>query len=216
MRKVLKYGLKILGGFILVILLLVLLVSLLIQLRPVKNKIAGIAEKQTSQIINGELSIGRLDGNFFTHLSLSNVLLTMNNDTLAYISELDLSYNLLSLLDGVIDVNSATIDRPYIYLEQINDSTWNVQNLTEPGEEKTDTTEAGSINIRLAEFSINNGLVRINSPDTVIPEQIRNLNTNLSLEISDEKQSAEIESFMFETKKPDFRLNQLTLNFKQK
>jgi translocation and assembly module TamB len=83
----------------------------------------------------------------------------------------------------------------------------------EPGEEETDTTASGSININLAEFTINEGRIRINSPDTIIPQQIKNLNTKLSLYYSEERQSAEIENFSFETENPDFRLNRLALNF---
>jgi translocation and assembly module TamB len=111
-EKSYKICLRFLGGFILVVLLIVLLVSLLIQLQPVKDKIAGIAENQVSEILNGELTIGKLDGTFFTDLSLENVLLTLDNDTLAFISELDLHYNLLSLFNGTVDFHSATIDRP--------------------------------------------------------------------------------------------------------
>ncbi len=213
MKKVIKYSLRILGGFILVVLLIVLLISLLIQLQPVKDKIANIAENQASEILNGELSIGKLDGTFFTDLSLENVLLTLDNDTVAFISELDLHYNLLSLFNGTIDFHSATIDQPYFYLEQLNDSTWNFQNLVEPGEEEADTTASGSIKINLSEFTINEGHIRINSPDTVIPEQIKNLNTKLSLYYSEERQLAEIENFSLETENPDFQLNRLALNF---
>ncbi|MFW6289993.1 MAG: translocation/assembly module TamB domain-containing protein [Mariniphaga sp.] len=213
MKKAIKYSLRFLGGFILVILLIVLLVSLLLQVQPVKDKIAGIAENQVSKTINGELTIGELEGNFFTDLSLKDLLLTLDNDTLAFISELNLHYNLLSLFNGTVDVHSASIDRPYIYLEQINDSTWNVQNLTEPGEEETDTTTAGTMNINLSEFTINEGHIRINSPDTIIPQHIRNLNTNLSLYYSEDRKSAEIGNFTLTTENPDLQLNQFSLDF---
>ncbi len=213
MKKVVKYGLRYLGGLVLVVLLVVLLISLLIQVQPVKNKIADIAEKQASGFINGELSIGKIEGNFFTDLMLSDVLLTFDNDTLAFVSELNLHYNLLSLFEGTIDVYSATLDKPYLYLEQVNDSTWNIQQLLKSGDEKADTTKSGSINFNLAEFNLTEGHIQIQSPDTVIPDHIRNLNTKLSLYLSEKKQSVEIENFELVTENPDLRLSRLALNF---
>src|SRR5690554_5226465 len=116
MRRTLKYIFKLVGGLLLILLLVVLLISLLIQLKPVKNQIARIAEQQTSKYINGELSIGELDGNFFTEIHLERVLLKQEGDTLAHVGILNLRYNLLSLLDGVVDLHSARIENPYIYL----------------------------------------------------------------------------------------------------
>ena len=213
MKKILKYGLKFPGGFILVILLIILLVSLLIQIRPVKQKIARIAENQASGFLNGNLTIGKIDGNFFTHLLLENVLLTLDNDTLAFVEELNLKYNLLSLFNNTINVHSVTIEKPYLYLEQLKDSTWNLQQLVEQGEETLDTTESANLNINISKLILNQGYIRIHSPDTIIPEQIKNLNTNLSIYWSEEKVSAVINNFTLVTEKPVLQLNQLTMNF---
>src|SRR6056297_3373983 len=109
MKKGITYGLRILGWLIAGILILLLLVSLLIQTRPVKERIARISEKQAGNVLNGELSIGKIDGNFFTGLSLENILLTYQNDTLAYIEKFSANYNLLPLLSRKLDVTSAEI-----------------------------------------------------------------------------------------------------------
>lgn len=213
MRKVVKYSLRILGGLILGILLLVLLLFLLIQTRPGKNMIAGIAENQTSNFINGNLKIGELGGNFFTHLSLTDVLLTYEDDTLAHITEVDLRYNLLSLLDGTVDVHSARIDNPYIFLEQLDDSTWNVQKLMKPGEQEPDTSTSESMNINLTSFIINEGRINISSPDTIIPAYINNLNTELSLIMADNSTTVNLDHFSLITEDPDIHLKQLSLVF---
>ena len=213
MKKALIYGLKFLGRLLLVLLLIILLISLFIQTRPVKDRIAGIAENQASKFINGNLRIGQLDGNFFAHLLLKDVLLTDNSDTLAYVSELDLRYNLLSLFNGTIDLHAVVVENPYLYLEQLNDSTWNLQQLVEPGEQEQDTTTAGAININLSSFKLNNGHILINSPDTIIPQKITNLNAALSLYWSNEKTQAEIDNISLATVNPDIQLNQLSLKF---
>src|SRR5690606_12536285 len=130
-----------------IVLLLVLLLFLFIQTRPGKNMIAGIAEKQIPKIVNGNLNIGKLGGNFFAHLSLNDVLFTYENDTLAFIPEVDLRYNLLSLLDGTVNIHSALINNPNIFLEQLNDSVWNVQKLMKPGDQAPDTSTSETMNI---------------------------------------------------------------------
>jgi translocation and assembly module TamB len=213
MRKILKYTFKILGGLILILLLIVLLVSLLIQTRVAKDKITIIAERQASGFIHGNLQIGRLGGNFFTRLTLENVLLTYEDDTIAHIAEIDVRYNLLSLFNNTVDIHSAVINRPFFYLEQINDSVWNIQEIIKPGEEPTDTADAESININVSSFRLNEGRIAVHSPDTVIPQQIRNLNAELSLYWSEETQRAEVKEFTLATEEPGFELKQLTFNF---
>ncbi|MEE4285365.1 MAG: hypothetical protein V2I31_04425, partial [Mariniphaga sp.] len=72
MKKGIKYGVVVPGSIILGILLLLLLAALILQTQPAKQKIARVAEIQVGKFINGNLSIGKIEGNFFTHLSLKN------------------------------------------------------------------------------------------------------------------------------------------------
>ncbi len=216
MKKVLIYTLRILGWTLLGIVIILLFASVLLQTRPVKNKLTGIAEKQASKVLNGNLTIGRLDGNFFTGIELKDVLLTLGNDTVAYIKELDVSYNPLPLLHGEISLSSANIEAPRIYLEQNQDSTWNVQNLVKPSEPTpNDTTKSGGIDFNIETFSLNNGLVEIDSPDTLLPRKVENIDIQLSFHMADDEQSLDLNKFNLQTTQPDFQLNQLTLNLKR-
>ncbi len=213
MKKGIKYILKFLGWFFLGIIFLLLLVTLLIQTSPVKNKIARIAENQAAKFINGDLTIGRIDGNFFSSLSLENVLLTYENDTVAFIEELAANYNLWSLTNGTLDIQSAAIDKPYFFVKQYKDSTWNVQKLMKPTPEKTDTATSGGMDVILKNFNIIDGNIKINALDTVFPRQVQNLNTDLSLRMVGDRQTADLNNFTFSTVNPDFNVNQLNLDF---
>src|SRR5690606_27433158 len=102
----------------------------------------------------------------------NDVLFTYENDTLAFIPEVDLRYNLLSLLDGTVNIHSALINNPNIFLEQLNDSVWNVQKLMKPGDQAPDTSTSETMNISLSSFIITEGRIVINSPDTIIPATI--------------------------------------------
>ncbi|HKL32895.1 MAG TPA: translocation/assembly module TamB domain-containing protein [Tangfeifania sp.] len=217
MKKGITYGLRILGWLIAGILILLLLVSLLIQTRPVKERIARISEKQAGNVLNGELSIGKIDGNFFTGLSLENILLTYQNDTLAYIEKFSANYNLLPLLSRKLDVTSAEIVRPYFFLKQNNDSTWNVENLIKTSPEEKDTTaaEPGKFEIDLSGINISGGSVKTQTIDTIIPEKVENLNTQFSLFLKGNEQEVNLNEFSFSTQNPDFTLDQLSFQLKR-
>jgi uncharacterized protein involved in outer membrane biogenesis len=60
----------------------------------------------------------------------------MEQDTLAQIDEIKAGYNLWPLLRNTLEIHSAEIIRPRIFLKQENDSVWNVQQLVKPGPEK--------------------------------------------------------------------------------
>jgi len=218
MKKGIKYGVVIPGSILLGILLLMLLAALLIQTTPAKRKIARIAETQVNKIINGNFSIGKIEGNFFTSLSIQNMLLTMEQDTLAHIDEIKVGYTLWPLLRNTIDIHSAEIIRPQIFLKQVNDSVWNVQQIVKPEPEKPEPEpeSSGSFNIRLPNFKLVDGFIRTEATDTIIPQRIENLNAELSLLWTKNQKQAQLKQFSFSTKKPDFSLNRLEFDLSQK
>ena len=218
MKKGIKYGLVVPGMLFLGILLLVLLTALLIQTEPAKRKIARIAETQVNKIINGNLTIGKIEGNFFTRLSIKNVLITMEQDTLAYIEEIKAGYNLWPLLRNTLEIYSAEIIHPQIFLKQVNDSVWNVQQIVKPGPEKPELEPEPSsgFNIRLPVFRLVDGFIRTETYDTIIPQRIENLNTELSLVWVENEQQARLKQFSFSARNPDFNLNRLEFLISQK
>src|SRR5690606_23638754 len=57
------------------------------------------------------------------------------------------------------------------------------------------------------------GRIVINSPDTIIPATIKNLNTELSLSLIDKSTSINLDHFSLTTEDPDIQLKQLSLVF---
>jgi len=218
MKKGIKYGLLIPGSIILGILLLVLLAALLIQTEPAKRKIARIAETQVDKIINGNLTIGKIDGNFFTSLSIKNVMVTMEQDTLAQIDEIKAKYNLWPLLRNTLKVHSAEIIHPQIFLKQVNDSVWNVQQIikSSPDEPAPKPESSGSFNISLPVFHLTNGFIKTETFDTIIPQQIENLDTELSFYWTESRKQTQLKQFSFSTQNPEFKVNRLEFILSQK
>jgi len=213
MKKVITYTLKILGWTILGIVTILLLAVLLLQTSFIKKKIASFAEKQANTFINGELTLGEIGGNFFSRISLKNILITQNGDTVGYIQELKASYNLLPLIDGKLDLQNVQLSGPRIFLKQINDSTWNIQQLIKPS---TDTTTADTASsdfaIDLAKFQLADGVIYIDSQDTLIPQEINQLRILLSGAYSADKQSLKMDEFSFNARQPDVSIEKLVFN----
>ena len=200
MKKVITYTLKTLGWIILGIMTFLLLVALLIQTSFVKKKIASIAEKQANTFINGEVTLGEINGNFFTGISLKNLLITYEGDTIGYFKEISATYNLLPLIGGKLDVRSVLLRDPRIFLKQINDSTWNVQQLIKPSTKTTETdTTTSNFAINLAKLQLTDGTIHINSLDTLIPREVNQLKIILSGSYSADAQSLKMDEFSFNT-----------------
>ncbi len=212
MKKVITYSLRILGYLLLLVVVVVLLAGLLIQTAPVKRKLADLGGEQASAALNGQLTIGELDGNYFTNLQLHDVLLMDDDDTIAYIGEVSLDYSLWPLLQNKLQIRSILISRPYFYLEQQADSSWNVQQLAKPSEEEADASSTPStFELEVTRFELADGSVRIYSFDTLIPRQVENLNTKLSLQYATDKQQLVLNEFSLSTHQPYFELQQLAL-----
>ena len=214
--KLIKYMWKFIIWSVLTILCVFIIAAILIQTSPVKRKIASIAEKQSSRFINGNLNIGKIDGNFFNRLTIGNILLISDNDTIAYINEMDLNYDLLPLLNGKILIHSAAIKEPYLLLKQNKDSAWNVQQILKSRPEKSDTlSESSPIEIKLPSLKIFGGNIVTETPDTVIPRKITNINSGLALHWKTNDRMAELKEFSFSTGEPDFHLQQLQFILEQ-
>lgn len=200
-----------LGGII----LLLVVVLLAIQTPFVKKKIVSIAENQVNNILNAELSVGKLTGNFFTNLGLENVMLrSTDQDTLAFIPQLHLNYQLLPLLNNRIVVEKIILDNPYIHLAQLPDSTWNVMHIAKPSEEPSDTTSSFNMDILLNKLLLNDGYVRIDAFNTQIPREIRDFFIDVSGYYSTAEQKVALDDLRLKAFNPDVELVALSINGK--
>ena len=203
---------RILGWMLLAILAIILLAGLLIQTRPVKKKLTDFIEQQASGFINGNLTIDEIGGNFFTNLKLKNVLLTDETDTLAFIAEMNARYDLWPLLYGKLQIYSVQISHPSVNLKQVNDSTWNFQQIIKSTAEEPDSASVSSsksFEFDLTLLKISEGAIKIAAADTLIPREIQHLNVELSLHWSDNQQAVRLNNFSLLTKTPDLELKQL-------
>jgi len=202
------------------VLVLFVLILVLTQTEFGKKQIVKYAQQIANKSLNAELQIAKLDGNIFSWLSLSNIVLLQNNDTIVHIDKLELSYQLIDLFDNRITFNQITLNNPTINLVQLADSSWNVEHIVKPDTLAQDTS-SGSFDMLLTvhEFIISNGNVAIHSTDTVFPQQISSIDTRLTASYATNQQKINVSSFNCSITNPDFTIKnfraQLTNNADQ-
>ena len=211
--KTIRTILKITAGLLAGILLIAVFTGLLLQTKTGKARIAKYASAEVSGLVNGQFTIGRIDGNFFSHLCLSDILLSQGRDTLVYLRQVNLSYDLRALWARRLQFYSITIDSPRLRLVQGNDSVWNFMQLLSPAEEK-DTTSSAMPYFELAISRLNliNGVISVSSPDHLIPPTIDSLKIGLSLSYTPDQQSIHVDQFSFRSRKPSFVLRKIELS----
>ncbi len=214
MKRLLRYIFLVLAWLFAGVVALLLVAVLLIQTGPVKRKIVQIAETQVSKTLKGRLSIGNLEGDFFTKLKLENVCWTVEKDTFLFVESVSASYRLLPLLHGELLLNSVQLTKPYVRLKQEVDSTWNFQRLVpETSSNEVDTSSAsGNFQIILSDFELAEGKLRIQALDSLIPREVNDLNVNMALKYATEKQELRLKKLAFQTLQPDFQLAELSLD----
>lgn len=216
MKKVIKYTFRVLLLLLAVIILLVVLAGIFIQTDYFKSKLPPIIEKTANSYLNGTLKVDQVRGNLFKGLVLTNVVLMDGTDTVAFIPEFSAQYNLLSLLRKKLEITSAKLNHPFVSLKQINDSTWNIQQMIVlPQNDSSDTTSS-SFTIELKRFTIEQGSIKIAQADTVIPKKIEQLNLALSLFYSANSQNVKIEQFSMQTQEPHLLLKEFTGDIRRK
>lgn len=129
-------------AYLLIGLLLILLLLLgVLQTSVGKEMVRHIAQKEINKALNAQLDIGGIDGNFLTQLEISKLSLHQDHDTILSLPHLKISYRLLPLLHGRIEVDSIKLQQPIVSLRQLTDSTWNFEQIAPP-KDPTDTVSS--------------------------------------------------------------------------
>ncbi|MBK3518412.1 translocation/assembly module TamB domain-containing protein [Carboxylicivirga marina] len=105
LKKVLKYTFGVFS-FILLVIIGVLLYT---QTASFREFLRVKALEVTSPYFNGELAVGRIDGNLYNQIHLTDVRLSEGDSTVAYIDSLFVKYKLLDLKTKHIEIDTLFI-----------------------------------------------------------------------------------------------------------
>ena len=197
MQKFLKYIVFFFTG----LLVLVLLLLLFTQTSAFRGIVRSQVVKVANEKLQGEVSLGRIEGNFFTHLTLHDLWVgETKKDTLLAIDRLSLHYSLWPLLNSKVSVESIQLEKPYVHLIQRADSTWNFQDILPPAEQQQDTSSgSSSMNFELGIFSLIDGYIQLAMNDTLVPGFVKELNLKFSGAYSPKELKVDLSHLGFKT-----------------
>jgi translocation and assembly module TamB len=212
MKRWLKRIAVVFGIFIVMVGLLLGLTQTSFFRNWLKNRIVA----QGARYLNGQLSIASIEGNLFTDLQMTGILVTARDDTVLFVPRLRVDLSPSRLLHMELRIDSMTIDSPYGKLVQAADSSWNFANLvrtdTLPPQDTAKETDASAFRILLNDFILRDGSLSLTALDTTLPPAIRKIGVRFAMQYSDTAQQLALKGLSFNLEKPPFRLEQLSLD----
>jgi len=218
MRKLLK----IVTWLAATLIALILIAGVITQSSFFRDWLKDFALSELNNNLDAELSIEQIEGNLYSNLELQDVLFTSGFDTIAAVPMINLSYDILALLDNEIIVHELNIHDPKINLLQDSKGTWNISKVMSPDSTdfEVDTLVSDDegpfpFTIVIESFGIMNANAKIGSNEKMLPETITDLNINIGGIYSADMLQINLDSLSFYTEKPDLVLNKLSLDFTQ-
>jgi autotransporter translocation and assembly factor TamB len=171
-----------LAAAVMVIVAVLVVALVTTQTRWFKDWLRGYIARESGRYLNGQLAIGRLDGNLFYGVELKDVRVTLDGQPIIAVSDLTLEYSVFELISRGVELTRIRIEAPVVHLKQI-DGQWNVGRLVK--RERAEANRSGpSKPITLSDIEIANGSLTIDAPigptGVRVPKQIDQLNARLA------------------------------------
>lgn len=173
-----------------------------------RNWLRGLIVSQSAQFLNGQLSIGRLDGNLFYGLELHNVSIEMDAQPVISLQDVVLRYNAWQLLTQGISIDELRISKPRLSLRADPDGTWQVARLLKQDEQEADRQGPGRP-FAVEQIVVVDGEAVITAPpaqDASIPDRVDGLGFVASFAYEPVRYTLSVESFAARSTGPDLNI----------
>ena len=110
---------------------------------------------EIASVLNGDVSIGRLNGNLLTGVELDDVRIMQAGKPVVLIRNVGLRYNVIDFITTGIVIDSVRITQPRITLVRTRDG-WNVASLVKAQRQEADR-QGPARTIRIAEIGVSDG-----------------------------------------------------------
>ncbi len=167
--------------------------------------------REAKQYLNGELTIGRLSGNLFFGVSLSDVAVDVSGDRVLAIKGLAVDYSVFHLLSHGIVVNKIALTAPTVHATR-DTSGWNLGALVKKQEREADR-RGPARPVSLPAIDITGGVVviddRVGSPSYTLPRRIENLDLHGAFEYEPVHYTVTLNGVSFRASDPALDMRQL-------
>ena len=161
-----------------------------------KDWLRGFIVRQADDYVNGELSIGRLDGNLFFGVELEDVDVTHERqDRCRALTDVGLDYNAFSFFTGDVVLDDIRLSRPVLRLERTADG-WN---LAQPDQARTPDPNKPkrSRRSRSARSAISDGTLyfeagAVGTTGVDVPARIERLDASLGVKSNEDELTVDI------------------------
>src|SRR5437762_1328386 len=95
--------------------------------------------RESKQYLNGELTIGQLDGNLLFGVDLADVAVDLSGERVVAAKALQVDYSLFSVISRGVYVDQIKVDQPVLRLERDRNG-WNLTRIVKAQEQEADRT----------------------------------------------------------------------------
>src|SRR5262245_9278398 len=176
-----------------------------------RHWLRGYIVRQADQYLNGQLSIGRLDGNLFFGVELKDVAVSMDGQEVAAVKDVGLDYSVFELITRGVSIDEINLDRPVLHLHKEGDA-WSIARLIKRQEQEADREgpaypmTVGSIGITDAAVVLDG---QVGTSGVAVPQRFENVDATLSFKYEPVHYSIDIDRLSFKADNPELSLNTL-------
>jgi autotransporter translocation and assembly factor TamB len=168
--------------------------------------------REAKQYLNGELTIGRLGGNLFFGVTLSDVAVDVSGDRVVAIKTLEVDYSVLQLISEGIVVDRIALTEPSVHVIR-DEQGWNIGRLVKAQRQEADR-EGPRRPVSLPSITIVDGSAAIDdragSSAYRIPRRIEDLDVDAGFEYAPVHFSIELRKLNLRGIDPEIALQQLS------
>ena len=189
-----------------------------------RDRLREAALSELDSLVNGEVHIGRLNGDLITGISIDSISIDVDGRPFLRIPRLDVSYNFFALPGKTISIRKLTLTRPEVYFSRPRGGRWNLSDLLLRRPPDTTASKPFDWVIDVQRLEILDGTVSLLDSLSLADERhgevkggsveyhaftLRGVNLVLAANIRRDRQRAVIASCSFSSAAPDFRLKML-------
>ena len=173
-----------------------------------KEWLRSFIVRQAQDYVNGELSIGRLDGNLFFGVELEHVGVTMDGTTVVDIRDVGLDYNVFTFLTGNVVLDDIRLNQPVFRVERTS-AGWNITRLIKA---RTPEEPRGRRPIEIGEIGISDGTLYVEdgpvgTSGVDVPSVIDRLDASLGMISNEDELTIDIAHVSLRANEPSIGIN---------